>query len=344
MTDRAVVTISIDGKDVSSTWRKRLTSLTINLTDGGKSDTLEAEFDDADGVIILPAEKAKITASIERPGRGVVRFEGEVDEPESSGARGGGMTLSISAKSASPTGKQKQKVTKHKDNSTFQDAAKEFAKTSGLTVKIDSTLGAVQRPYWSIDNESFAAWAANIAEEVGATFKIMGQNAVFVPRNSGTSASGKALSTVYATRPGNIISWQIKPTNGRAAYKTSRQRWYDPKEAKWKVQTVQLLPDASDAVLTDTGTAASESRAKSKAKANADEAKRARGGGSISLDGDGAAQPQAPIVISGTRPGVDGQYQIKSASHTYTRGGGWVATLQVEHPQGAAGKDTRKKK
>lgn len=339
---RSIITVLIDGTDVSGTWRKKLTSLTINLTDGGQSDTLEAEFDDTGGQIQLPAPGAKISASIRwSTGGGAVTFEGETDDPESSGSRGGGMVLSLSAKSASAKGKVKQKVTKHKDNVTFENAARDFAKASGLTLKIDSTLASIRRDYWSIDNLAFPAWAAEVAQEIGATFKIMGTNAVFVPRNSGNSVSGQALAVVTAQRPGNIISWTLTPVHNRAKYKDSKARWYDRKAASWKTEVVQIGQSDGDASLTETTTQADAGTAKAKAGSNTEEVKRDKGGGKITLDGEAAAQPQALVMVAGIRPGIDGQYRIKSASHTATRSGGWTVSIDVQQPEGAAGKDGR---
>lgn len=97
---KAVYSISVDGTPVTSNFDSHLISLKINLTDGGKSDSLEIELDDADGRIRLPREGADIAATISRTGGGAAAFEGKTDEPESEISRGGGMKLSITAHSA----------------------------------------------------------------------------------------------------------------------------------------------------------------------------------------------------------------------------------------------------
>lgn len=346
---RAAYRLTIDGKDVSNNFAPVLISLSINDSDGGKSDTLDIELDDHNGQIELPRAGAKIVADLwwSAPppwaGAGAVHFEGVTDEPESSGARGGGMTLSISAKSADHAGKGKEKSTRHKDDSTFEEAAKEFAESSGHAVKIEASLGAVRRDYWSMSNESFFSWGARIANELGATFKISGGMAVFVPRNGDTSASGKALGVLTVARGRNLINWRLSPSLGRSKYRRAVVRRYDWAEAKWKTEEKEIDSEA-DSDLVETMKSADSGRAKSRADNNAADAERGKGGGSVTIDGDPAAMSQAPCIVSGVRPGIDGTYRIKSARHTYRRGGGWTTSCDLEQPQGDAGKDSRKPK
>jgi hypothetical protein len=320
----------------------RLIALVITLTDGGWSDTLEIELDDANGQIKLPREGADIEATIAwSDGGGAVQFVGKTDQPTSEGTRGGGMILNITAHAADLKGKPKEKKQKHKDKAKFEDVAKEFAKDADLDVKVGGNLASIEREYWDMRNESFMAWGMRMADELGATFKIMGKKAVFVPRNSGESASGRALGVVRATYGENIVKWSITPVQNRARYKQSIVRWYDPKEAKYKKEKVDIGDQDISVGLTETQHAPDKDQAQKLADANAEESKRDKGGGSITIDGDPAAQAQATIIVSGVRPGIDGQYRIASARHEYTRSSGWLVDCTIEQPQGDAGEDSR---
>ena len=85
--------------------------------------------------------------------------------------------------------------------------------------------------------------------------------------------------------------------------------------------------------------------AQRQAKANAKEAERSKGGGSIEIDGNAAGQSQAICTVIGIRDGIDGDWQISSAEHTYTRGGGWVTKLELAQPgKGTGGKSNSKGK
>jgi phage protein D len=247
MSDRAAYSISIDGKDVTDNFGPVLISMTIKDSDGGKSDTLELKLDDSDGQLMFPRVGADIEARLWRVSDGqAVVFKGKTDEPKSEGARGGGMVMSISAKSADMKGEGKHKKHAHKDGGKFKDTATEWGKDAGFTVLADDDIGGVERDYWSMSNESFFSWGQRMAEELGATFKVSGSNAAFVSRNSGSNTKGKALTTVLATYGDNIINWDMAPVQSRAEYQSSKVRWYDRKSATWKEEEVQISTDNND--------------------------------------------------------------------------------------------------
>jgi phage protein D len=346
----AAYRIVIDGNDVSSAFNPLLISLTITDSDGGKADTCELELDDTGGQIALPAPGAAIEALlwwVDPPAgasAGAVQFTGVTDEPKSHGSRSRGRVLSISAKSADLKGKGKHKNSKHKDNSSFGDVAKQWGSAAGYQVSVDSSLAAVQRDYWTMANESFLAWGTRIADDLGATFKTAFPKAAFVPLDSGSSASGAALAGVTATAGINLIEWDVAPTLSRGIYQNAKVRWYDHAKAQWNVASESVGDGVAEADLTDTFKAADQGRATTRAKGRAAKTKRKKGEGhSVEIDGDPGAMSQANLTIAGARPGVDGQYRIKTATHKYVRGGGWTTHCVLDQPQGAAGTDSRAK-
>jgi hypothetical protein len=214
--------ILIDGADVSANFGPVLESLSLTDSDGGKSDTLDIVLNDMGAQLLLPRVGAPIQASIwwaEVPSfsvGGAVSFSGVTDEPKSTGARGHGMLLAISAKSADQTGAGKQKKNRQQDRTTFGAVAQQWGQESGYQVSVDSALASIQRDYWAMHNESFLNWGRRIARELGATFKTAFPKAAFVPRNSGASASGQALPTFPLVRPGNLLAWSVllRPRRG----------------------------------------------------------------------------------------------------------------------------------
>ena len=344
----AAYRIVIDGNDVSSAFNPLLVTLTITDSDGGKADTCNLELDDTGGQIALPPPGAAIEALlwwVDPPAgasAGAVQFTGVTDEPKSHGSRGGGRLLSISAKSADLKGKGKHKNSKHKDNARFGDVAKEWGSAAGYQVSVESSLASVQRDYWAMANESFLAWGTRIADDLGATFKTAFPKAAFVPLDSGASASGAALAGVTATAGVNLITWDVAPTLSRGVYRNAKVRWYDHAKAQWNVASESVGDDGAEADLTDTFKGADEGRATTRARGRAAKCKRKKGEGhSVEVDGDPAAMAQANLTIVGARPGVDGQYRIKTATHKYVRGGGWTTHCVLDQPQGAAGTDNR---
>lgn len=339
---QTVFFVSIDGTDVSTNFWSHLISAQIKITDGGESDTCDIVLDDSYGQLKLPREDAEIIVMLSwSDGSGAVMFEGKTDEPESVGARGEGMTLNITARAADMKGDPKKKQQAHKDDAKFGDVAEEWGKKAGLQVKVSDKLKDKKRPYWSMKNEHFLEWGTRTAQEIGATFKVMGKKAVFVPRNSGQSASGMDLPSVFAVYGQNIITWRITPVLNRPRFNRSVVRWYDQKEAKWKKETVQIQDETARVPFIETRRAPNKDQAKDKAESNAEESKRGKGGGTITLDGEPNAQAQATCMVAGIRAGIDGMYRITQATHNFSRENGWTTMLDIENPQGDAGSDTR---
>jgi len=99
MSKCAVFMVAVAGSNITTTLMPVLISLTISDKVGTHSDTASLEIDDTDGRIILPRIGAPVTVALGWEGEGVrVVFTGTVDEVRSSGSRGGGRTLSITAK------------------------------------------------------------------------------------------------------------------------------------------------------------------------------------------------------------------------------------------------------
>lgn len=345
---RSVFWVSVNGTEISSTLAPILISMTITDADGGQSDTLEIELDDEGGMIALPPTNAPIQAGLAyeeddgTPSGPPVMFEGKVDKPNSSGSRGGGMTLTISAKSADVKGKPKAQAQKHADKGKLSKVAKEFGKDAGLEVEVAKGVD-IERDYWAMQGESFLNWGKRVAEEINATFKVRNGKAIFAERSSGTSASRKALPTIQATRPGNIISWQMSPSDDRQDWKKFQVRYYDRKKAKWNTEDVEAkAKDRGSVEHLNSFAHPDQQSAAKRGKANSTEADRDRGGGSITIEGDPNAQSEAMCIVSGVRPGIDGSYRIKVARHRLTRSAGYTTELELSQPSGDAGKDSRK--
>lgn len=339
---KCVYRVSVDGSDITSRVAPRLVRMTISDKEGLASDTAEIELDDTDGILRFPRAGAKIEIGFgwEHEGGPQTRFRGVVDEPRSSGGRGDGRKMTISAKGIDTKSKQKEEKSKHWDDKTLGDVLKEAGKAAGISdVKIDSKLAGIKRKYWDQHNESFIQLGQRLAEEVGGTFKIQGGKAIMAKRGSGTSPLGGALTGITAAWGRNLISWDISPSIGRPDFEQVRFRFYDRKEGKWKEKKAQVRGGTS-ATKTVRSPAVDEDDAKTKGEADAGESERNRGGGTVRIDGNGNAQPEATLTVSGARPGVDGTYTITDVEHEISCSG-WETNLTVKKPGGSAGKDTR---
>lgn len=343
MSRKSVYFISVGGVDITGAFNEKATDISVTDSSGETADTASITLADDNGQIAFPQIGAPISIGIGW-GVPVLLFEGFVDDVSSKGDRGGGRSMTISAKSADTVkGKTKEQFEKHKDDATLGDVAKEWGQAAGLSeVFVHADLASIQRPYWSMNNESFPAWGERIAKSLGATFKILGGRAVMVPRSAGVSANGQPLVPITATWGGNLISWDIKPALGRPQHKKFRTRRYDRDEGEWKADEEEASYETeSDATMTVRYPEPDEDGAKSRAKSAEKETDRERGGGSAEIDGNPAAQAEATCIIVGARPGVDGPYRIDSVTHKRSRGGGFTSSLTLKQPGEGTGKDER---
>lgn len=338
--------VVIAGNDVTSRFRPRLLSISISKASKRSAHTCDLTLADVDGSLLLPADGDEVQVSLGQAGSAAgLAFTGTVNNVESSGGRGG-RKLSIKAASSDQKSKVKQPALRHKDKGKFKATAEEWGKKAGLDVTVIGELADVERDYWSMQHESFQQWGQRMAEELGATFQIVGKRAAFAPRNDGKSASGKPLTPITAAwgSGGNLLQWKIASTDSRPAYKEVKARYFDRKTGQWKQSSAEVENGGSEAQLNIQIPYADEKSAKAKASSSARESKRAKGGGSITIVGNASAEPEAKCTLSGTRPGIDGEYIIDQVEHSVSRSDGWETKLTLKLPSGSAGKDSRAKR
>lgn len=335
--------IAVGGADVTGNFSADATDITVTDSSGETADTASISLADDDGHIALPGIGDPIEIGL-GSGQPVLVFEGFVDDVSSAGSRGGGRTLSISAKSADTVkAKVKEAEEKHEDDTTFGEVAKKWGQAAGLgEVIVHGDLAGIHRKYWSMNNESFAAWGERQARAIGATFKIVGSRGIFVPRSAGVSATGRALVPIVAKRGDNLLSWNIKPLLGRPQHAEFRSRFFDVAAGEWKDERKGASYDTSaEAVGSFRYAEPDADQAGERAGSDEKESDRERGGGSVEILGNPMAQAEAPCQIVGARPGVDGSYTIESVTHRHSRGGGFVSSLSLKRPGEGAGSDTR---
>lgn len=335
--------VLVDGVDMTSDMRPFLIDIEITDNEGKSSDTCSLTFDDNGGQIALPRDGASIEVFLQ----GVSKFKGTLDSARSSGSRGGGRLLRITAKGFDSRGKVKQPLTFHKDDATLQEFLDEAAKRAGLSsVKLAPEFASIRRDYWAADGESYIHIGERIARELGGTFKIRDKQSVLARRGEGKAATGAALPVIMGVVGQNIISWDIAPFKGRKTFTKAKVRYFDRKDASFKSKDVEFdldrdLPEATNVVRS---TAADKDQAGQIGDARRREAEREGGEGSVEMDLTVEAQAECTFMLSGARAGVDGQYRISSARHRASRNGGSTTSLQIKQPAGDAGKDRRKTK
>ncbi len=344
MVDRAAFMIMVAGNNVSHRFNQVLERLTVSDKAGTLSDTASITLDDTAGQIAMPQVGDPMQIWLGRESIGVSEvFDGTVDSVRSLGARGSGGTMLISAKGFDPKGKAKEPLEFHKDNATLEDFMTEAAEKAGFSFRAQGALAKIWRPYWVATTESFIHLGLRIAREVGGQFKIAGNKSIIYEKNSGQSVSGLPLPTIYAVRSDNLLEWDISPVFARPRFQQARARYYDPKQAKWLEKLIEIPQQgpASPATHTSRVTRADQDEAAGAAGESQKSSERERGGGSVRLIGAPAAKPEGTCVVVGARPGIDGAYKIDGVEHDLSRSGGYKTKLDLKHPEGDVGSDSR---
>lgn len=338
----AALSVVVDGNDITSILNPILISLQVLDRAGTASDTASIELDDSGGQIVLPRPGALMVVSLGFSDTGIgVVFRGKVDELRSRGDRGGGRTVTISAKGVDTQGKAKEPQSKHFDDKSIEQIMREAGELAGISdVRVDQSFASIIRKYERMDNENFIAFGERIAAEIGGTFKVSDDRAILAKRNGGTTPAGAPLPTVTAVWGQNLHSWDIAPFLGRPRYREARQRYYDREEATWKEVLTQIPIDDAQARTTPRFPSPGEDEAKQKTENDKADSERGSGEGSVVIEGNIGAQPEGNCILIGARAGIDGTYRIDGVSHDYSRSG-FTTTLSLKQPQDGAGKDSR---
>lgn len=333
----AVFDVKINGANINSVLAPILTSISVDDSAGTHGDTATIVMSDIGGRIALPKAGAKVQVALGWVGVGMREvFSGAVDEVRSSGSRGSGMVLTISAKGFDALGKAKEPQERHFDDKAVKDIITATAKDSGVTVEVDPQIADLVIPYIDMRGESLLHFGQRLARMVGASFRVQGERAVVARRASDYTPS------ITAAWGDNLHSWDITPVVGRATFRKVKARYYDKATGRLEEVEAEVNPDSlSDAEWVRRELAADRDEAERAVKADSAAIQERSGVGSVTIEGAPDAVPDGLCVLAGTRPGIDGSYRIKRVSHNYSRGSGYTTTLELAQPQGGAGADTR---
>ena len=330
MSKRAVFSVTVAGTNITTILRPVLIGLSISDKVGTHTDSARLDIDDSDGRIILPQKGAPVSIALGWESEGMRPvFTGTVDEVMSSGNRGSGRRLRITAKGMDTLGPAKEGQQRHWDDASIETILRDAGAFAGVTrIDIDPDLRGLTRAYFEMHDESFIAMGERLAREIGGNFRVMGDRAVLSKRN------GTSTALVRAVWGENLHSWDIAPQLGRPQFSAVRARWYDMAGAAWQMVARETALDVRAL------------HAAKFAKANADESaqqtdsdaatsERDAGEGTVTIEGNTGAIPDGLCLVVGTRGGVDGAYRIDAVTHMLSREGGFVTTLELKHPQGA---------
>lgn len=338
LTDTILVDVTIGGQNVTTSLLPVLEEITVFDGSDNEADSADIVMADIDGAMYLANARDPVSIQLGRPeiGAGLV-FEGFCDEPRSKGGRDG-RRIHLSCKSVDLEGAAKEAREDYWDDATLDKILSGAFEGTGISVQVDPAFAAIMRDYESMDGRDPLTFAADLAREVGATFKVMGNRGVFAQRNTGMSLIGEMLPTFVAAWGVNLLEWDITPVIPRSAYSEAVSRWFDFAKNEYKEERASI---SGKVPLLQTTQRATQAIAKELAEGDKTASERESGAGSILVRGSYLAQAGGKCSLVGARAAIDGTYIIQSVTHNATLNGGFTSRIALKHPEDGAGVDGR---
>lgn len=305
--------ITVDGKEISSTGDPRLIQLVVTDEVGFKSDTLSIDFDDSDQALAWPKRGVKIAVKV---GLGFLVDMGvfTVDGTMPSGPPD---ILRINAKAASyVTGKCMQN--RHSgsyENISLLDLAKTIAGKYGLEVMAADGAGKEMLDHVDQTNESDLGFLNRIAQSAGYIVKPCMGKVLLDERFSGKTITGKALEPVEIHK--SMVSNWAASISDKDAYGAIVAEYRDTKAGGIK----EFVMGEGEPELRLPHVYANKENAKKGAATKLKNIQQSQGLMiEIGMPTDGTLFSGLPIVLRGFRDGVNGDYFIQRIVHTLGKG------------------------
>lgn len=312
--------IKADSIDITTQIKERLVSMRITDDAGIHSDTLEITLDDRDLLIELPRHGAELRVELGYQETQLsLMGKYTVDEVELSHPPA---TMIIRAKAADMLESLKAPKSRSWDEVSLDDIVQTIAAEHGLTARVSEEIDFF---YVHVDQteESDLHLLTRLADEQGAIVKPVNGYLIMVPQGQAKSVSGNNLPKV-TVKPDEITSYRVTMAD-RGKYQSVMAKWHDPVTAQTQEITIGEGTPIYQLRHTDNSANAAIQRAMAKLKALA------RGSAtlSITLPGRSDLFSESPILLSGFRTGVDGDWNITRVEHQLNTNG-WQTRLDSQ--------------
>lgn len=316
---RPFIDVSVDGRPVSGLFYELLNKATIHDAPGQESDSAELTFDDGGNRVAVPRFGALVEVRFgfeDAPAwkMGVFTYEkASVDGGD------GGEFLTLHCRSADRRADLKETRSEHFDEMTVGGIVEELAGRHGLGAKVDPAFASIKLPYVARLNQSAPDFLTRLADRMQAQFAVKDRKFLFLRRG--------ALPAMSIDR-GECISWsfEIEP---RPAHGRTEAAWFD-REAG--VTRIEEHSTGLQGPLKRLRTVHSNrDEAKRAAAAEGDRLGRATGSGSLSLAGRPEIMADQPLVTTGFRSEVNGEWRVAGVDHVF--GDTYTTDISLEAPE-----------
>ncbi|WP_375592164.1 phage late control D family protein [Chitiniphilus eburneus] len=336
---QAIYHITADGQDITDLLNDRLLSLRTTDKPGMESDECELRLDDRDGAIVLPRRGAVLEISLGYRGQPLTLIgRYTVDEIEVSGPP---QSLVITGKAADMRASAKSPRRAAWENLPLSAIVATIAARHGWrpACRVQAQIARADQT-----NESDIHFLSRLARQYNATAKVAGDTLLVLPRQGGTSASGKALAAVQLARA-DLRSYSVR-FNDRAMQGAVKTTWHNKKTAKLEVLEVPNpdAPPGTRPTHVDRHVYPDQARAAAAAKARLATFNRATAEVRLELSGRADLAAERMLHLAGIKTGIDGEYLIDSVEHQFDFSGGWQTTVTCNGGKTGKAKAGQKRK
>ncbi|WP_400636947.1 phage late control D family protein [Pseudomonas aeruginosa] len=319
---RPIYKVVADGNNITALLNDRLLLLRTLDKSGMESDEFELRLDDREGAIPLPSRGALVELSLGYEGGSLSRLGTfTVDSVQVSGPPD---TLVIRGRASSMRGSGK----------TVRSGGWEDVPLSRIVADIASRNGwspecrvSVNVPRADQVQESDFSFITRLARAHDCTAKIAEGRLLVLPRESGQTASGVALSAVTLGRA-ELSRWQFR-FDDRSAQQAVKTTYQDQKTGALTVLELANddAPAGLPAVHTDRHIHPNKSAAQAAAKARLAAFNRSTAAVRLEMPGRTDLFAERSIIVQGLKSGLDGSYLVESVEHVFTAAG-WSTTVE----------------
>lgn len=312
-----IYSITLDGKDLTSTMAPRLITMTLRESREDAADELTITLNDSDGMLAIPSRGAVLDVAFGWEDSGMVskgRFK--IDEAEYAGAPD---TITVRGRSVSMSQGMSERREKSWHNNKLGDIVSTIAKRYKLDPRVADTLAKTVISHIDQSNESDMSFLRRLGKRYDAVMTVKDDHLLFMPIGQGTTASGQELPQLEITRRhGDRHRYHVAE---RESYDGVRAYWYENRKKKRHSVVVggennrnmKVLPEAY----------ATEKEAEAAATAEYNRVKRGQATMSLTLAlGIPELFPEMPVSLSGWKPEIDDtSWLLKEVSHNISNSG-----------------------
>ncbi|MGV7031037.1 phage late control D family protein [Methylobacterium symbioticum] len=310
------------GENITARFQDRALSITVRLAAGsGDQDSVEIVLDDRGWQIASPQVGDRLTVNLGYTGVGTA-FMGSF-EINKVRYRFPAKQISVIGTAASSLSELKsQKVTQY-EGKTVEQVLAEFGSKIGMRVDVHREIADEKLPFLN-NIGSFQGLVAKLESRYNAIAKFTDGRLSLVPRGEGKSVSDFAMPT-YVLRPEHLADVEVL-VDSAPAFKATKARWRDKKTHELKeVQAPTKLGNNQSSAEYSINGREFPSESEAQAAANATQAQLDRATGKIFgtlASGDPWFRDGQRVLITSSRPGIDGSYLIDLVQHSYSKEAG----------------------